>query len=561
MEEKKLTGYPSVDKPWLKYYSEEAIRAPIPDCTVYEYLWESNKDNFDDIALIYFGRKISYKTLFMKIDMVENALRTSGVKYGDIVTISLPSTPEVVYLQYALSKIGAIANMIDPRSDAKMLKHYLDEAESSVFIFLDKCAPIVQKVIGHTKVKMAVRVSATESLPFINFLTKLVSKPITTINAVSWKSFTSNKSRQNQVRDKEERILMDTPTLMTHTSGTTGLPKGVVLSHRNVNAVVHQYSVGMKHSRGQKYLCVIPPFIAFGVCVAIHLPLGLGMSVILVPQFNAQDFAKYLKKYQPEHFTCAPMSMEPLIKEQHKLDLSFLVTPSVGGDYISAEYEKRINAYLSEHGCKHLLVKGYGMTEVSSSACTTSDYCNEAGSVGIPLVNMTISVFQIGTTTELSYGEEGEICFTGPNVMQGYFNNTAATRAALKVHKDGMTWMHSGDIGYMTPDGHIFVIDRLKRTVTVDGHMVLPSKIEHVLLKHSSVEKCAVVGNKQSRLIAYIVLKEGCFENVQKEFQELCASELPTYSHPVFYVFKDGLPLTPVGKVDYRALELEAQKC
>jgi len=510
--------------------------------------------------LIYFGKKISYKTLFARINLAENALRASGVKCGDIVTISLPSIPEVVYLQYALSKIGAIANMIDPRSDTKMLKYYLDEAQSNVFIFLDKCTPIVQKVIGQTKVKTAVCVSATESLPFIHSVNSMLKKPSATTFSISWKSFLSNKSQHNQVGKAEESISKDTAALMTHTSGTTGLPKGVVLSNRNINAVVHQYSVGMKHNRGQRYLCVIPPFIAFGICVAIHLPLGLGMSVILVPQFDPQDFAKYLRKYHPEHFTCAPMSMEPLIKGNHDLDLSFLATPSVGGDYISAEYEQKINAFLSEHGCKHLLVKGYGMTEVSSSACTTSDYCNEAGSVGIPLANMAISVFQIGTTTELPYGEEGEICFTGPNVMQGYFNNADATRAALKVHEDGMTWMHSGDIGYMTPEGHVFVIDRLIRAVTVDGHMVLPSKTERVLLKHPNVEKCAVVGNKCACLIAYIVLKNNdCSAAVQEECQELCAYELPTYSRPAAYIFKDSLPLTPVGKVDYRSLEREAE--
>lgn len=280
------------------------------------------------------------------------------------------------------------------------------------------------------------------------------------------------------------------------------------------------------------------------------------MADILVPQFNSHDFHKYLKKYTPEHFSCAPMSMEPLITKQNDASLSFLVTPAVGGDYINACFENKINEYLSAHGCKHQLVKGYGMTEVSSSACTTTDYCNALGSVGIPLVKMTISVFAIGTTNELTYGEEGELCFTGPNVMLGYYKNPEATAAALKRHADGQIWMHSGDIGYMTEDGHVYVVDRLKRAITVDGQCILPAKTERVLLAYPCVEKCAVVGNKLSQFVAHVVLAASADANmVREQLVQACDEKLSENARPVKYVFCKALPLTPVGKVDYRALE------
>ena len=556
-----MTGYPSIDKPWLKYYSEEAIHAPIPEGTIYEYLWENNKDYLNDVALIYFGKKINYKTLFEKIEIVENALKFIGVRYGDIVTISLPSIPEAVYLQYALNKIGAIANMIDPRSDSDMLKYYLDEAQSEVFIFLDKCIPIVQKIIGQTGVKTAVCVSATETLPLINFLGKLTGTSNKMFQAISWKTFISSKAKTYQMNERDTRVSKDTPALMTHTSGTTGKPKGVVLSNYNINAVAHQYEVSIRQERGQRYLCVIPPFIAFGICVAIHMPMTLGISSVLIPQFDPNDFMKILKKYKPAHLVCTPSNYEGLIHSKSKADLSFLISPGAGGDNMEVNYENEINTYLEKHNCSHKTLKGYGMTEVSSSACTCWDNCNKPGSVGIPLVNMTISVFKIGTTTELTYGEEGEICFTGPNVMQGYFKNTEATNAALKKHEDGTIWMHSGDIGYMTQEGYVFVIDRMKRVVVIDTHMIMPSKIERVLMRHSNIKKCAVFANEKLDLIASVVLKENDrTSETEKELRELCTMELPQYSQPAKYMFRDNLPLTPVGKVDFRALEEEENK-
>ena len=240
MEEKKLTGYPSIDKPWLQYYSEEAINAKLPEGTIYEYLYQNNKEYLQDTALIYFNRKISYRKLFESIDQIEKALRAVGVGKGQIVTINLPSMPETVYLLYALSKIGAIANMIDPRSDTEMLKHYLDEAESKVFVFLEQSLPIVNKVMQKTKVETAVCVSAVESLPFA----KLISRRANRLgNAITWKSFLAHARKHGGIAGTDS-ISGDAAILMTHTSGTTALPKGVVLSSKNINAVIHQYCVG-----------------------------------------------------------------------------------------------------------------------------------------------------------------------------------------------------------------------------------------------------------------------------------------------------------------------------
>ena len=491
--------------------------------------------------------------MFAKINKVANALVACGVKQGDVVSISLPSTPEIVYLIYAISKIGAVADMIDPRSKPDQLLFFLQETHSKVFIFLDKCIPYVEKIIAETDVITAVFVSAVESIPFLRCISG--NKKGASQIGISWRAFLNKGTSSNCQAVREASNL---PVLITHTSGTTGKPKGVVLSNRNINAVVHQYDRGMLHNRSQRYLCLIPPFIAFGVCVAIHLPIGLGMADILIPLFDPKKFDKLLAKYRPEHFTCAPMSMAPLLESKKKLDLSFLITPAVGGDYIKPSFEIKINQFLEQKGCKHQLVKGYGMTEVSSSACTTSDYCNETGSVGIPLIDMTISIFRIGTDEELTYGEEGEICFSGPNVMMKYYNNPEATAQTVKRHKDGSVWVHSGDIGYMTEAGHLFVIDRLKRAIMIHDKLILPSKTERCLLDIPGIESAAVVPvRSKGTLKAFVIADESVTDD---DILNKCRAWLEPEYIPEEIEFRKELPLTPVGKIDFLVLEELAEK-
>lgn len=235
-----------------------------------------------------------------------------------------------------------------------------------------------------------------------------------------------------------------------------------------------------------------------------------------------------------------------------------MITPAVGGDYIKPSFEIKINQFLEQKGCKHQLVKGYGMTEVSSSACTTSDYCNETGSVGIPLIDMTISIFRIGTDEELTYGEEGEICFSGPNVMMKYYNNPEATAQTVKRHKDGSVWVHSGDIGYMTEAGHLFVIDRLKRAIMIHDKLILPSKTERCLLDMPGIENAAVVPVRSKGLLkAFVIADESVTDD---DILNKCRAWLEPEYIPEEIEFRKELPLTPVGKIDFLVLEELAEK-
>lgn len=563
MEEKKLTGYPSIDKPWLKYYTEEAINAKMPECTVYEYLWENNKDHLDDIALHYFDQKITYAELFMNIEKAARAYSAAGVRQGDIVTMCSVSTPETIYTFYALSRLGAISNLIDLRADIQELKRCIVEAESTIVVSLDLVANRVREAVTETRVKKVIIIAPSDSFsPAKRLLYKALQAPKIKMisNMVTWSKFLKDHSAEGI---ENATISAHDAVLMTHTSGTTGHPKGVLLSNHNINAVAFQYALGMPHSRQQKYLAVIPPFIAFGICVAIHLPLGLGMTCIPVIKFDPSKFYDYLKQYRPNHFTCTPSNLETLIKDDRDIDLSDLCVPSVGGDYIGRQLENDINQYLKGHRCNVELIKGYGMTEVSSSACTTKNGCNKYGSVGFPLVKMTISIFEPGTDKELVYGEEGEICFTGPNMMLGYFKNKVETDKLIKMHGDGSLWVHSGDIGYMDEDGFLFVIDRLKRMIYLsNGVNLLPSKVERKLTELPGIVSCAVVAHKESdgQTVAkvYVVTKD---KNVTEHSLLCYCHEIIPEEYCVKHVqMIEKMPLTPVGKVDYRALEKEAEK-
>lgn len=561
-ELQKRTGFPSIDKPWLKYYSESAKNASLPEGSLYDVLIANSKDYGEHDALQYFDTFVTYNQLIENINRTASAFVSKGVKKGDVVTICSVMTPEIIYIFYALNKIGAISDIIDPRIDSDSLVQMMSRSESRILFCLDIFYASLTSQLKGTDIEDVILISPSDSLKTVKkFLYRMSnrSKDNKLIKAESWAEFFN---RNNQSISFEINHDSQSGALITHTSGTMGFPKSVLLFNTNMNAVAAQYVNAMPHEDGQRYMQIIPPFVAFGICFAIHLPLSMRMRVTVMPQFDDTKFSYYLKKYKPNHFTCTPQNWEPLLRKDEKIDLSHLLTPSVGGDYINPELESRINDYLKKNNCPSILLKGYGMTEVASSACTTNGINNELGSVGYPLVHMTISIFEPGTDKELKYNEEGEICFSGPNVMSGYYKDKEGTSKVLIKHSDGNIWMHSGDIGYMTNDGFVYVIDRLKRMIHLsNGTDILPSKVEHVIQEDSRIKQCAAVpkmtedGNTVLRLC--VVLKNNSAMN-SDEIMTICQSKLQADVVPSIIEIMDHLPLTPVGKIDYHSLEEQA---
>ena len=562
------TGYPSIDKPWLKFYSDRAINSSVPTITIWEYMYESNKNYPNDIAIRYFSREIRFKEFFNHIDECAKSLNTLGVKPGEIVTVALPSIPEALYIVYALNKIGAVANMIHPLAGENEIVNYINEVESKVVIIFDKTLDIIKNSIGKTGIKQAVVVTAGESLSIgMKQLFSIKNGKIDTNNlpCITWKKFISI-GRNNSIPEVKKDI--NSIAIISHTGGTTGEPKGVMCSDRNANALMHQIVCNFEYDRQGTSLAVLPPFINYSLIEAMMAMLVIGYKVVLIPDYKPLEFDKYIKKYRPNVVLSIPAYWEAMLKIDgiEKVDMSCFEQIYAGGEAINEEIEKVVNEMLLSCGSKTTLLKGLGATEMTGGATQTYTHCNVPGSVGLPLVRINCKVVSQDSCDELGYNKEGEICYSGDTVMMGYYNNQAATDKIIKIHEDGVRWLHTGDLGYIDEDGIIYVTGRIKRILMTKGDdniatKLFPDRVEKVIYSHDSVELCCVVGKPDAERInipvAFITLKNGIDPNDEliNEIKALCHELLPTYMIPDKFIIKSEFPRTDRGKVDYKMLE------
>ncbi len=568
-EDRKLTGFPSIDKPWLKYYNEEAISAPLPECTIYEYLMENNRDFPDDIALLYLGRKIKYGELFRQIDRTAAAFSALGVKPGEIVTVALPSIPEALYVVYALNKIGAVSNMIHPLAGEKEILHYLNEVQSEVAVLFEGTFDIIKDNIGQTKVEHVVVVSAGESLPFgvkqLYFLKTPRARLPKPSFFQSWKDFLDAGANTAAPSVQKDPHAM---ALISHTGGTTGEPKGVMCSDYNINALIWQIGCNLPHTRQERYLVVLPPFINYSLVNAMLEPSAFGFQVVLIPDYKPNKFDTYIKKYHPNHISSIPTYWEALlnIEKLKRMDLSCLNHIYYGGESMKQSSENDVNELLLSRGARNILCKGLGSTEMVSAATVTYENCNISGSVGIPLVKTNCKIVDSETSEEKPAEKKGEICFSGPTLMLGYYNNQEASDEIVKIHEDGRRWLHTGDIGYIDNNGVIYVTGRIKRIMPTKGPdgnatKLFPDRIEKTIYQHPAVELCCVIGIPDEERInypkAFVVTKAGVAgdEALTEELLRICRDKLPDYMVPNEIEYQDDLPRTSRGKIDYRALE------
>ena len=574
MQEQKLAGYPSIDKPWLKYYSEEAINAPLPECTIYEYLWENNKDHLDDIAIIYFNRKITYGELFENIDKTASSLVAIGVKQGEIVTVAMPSIPEALYTVYALNKIGAVANMIHPLAGEQEICHYLNEVESKVFLMFTGTYEIVKDALSKTSVKTSVVVSPAQSLSHVfKCLYKVKSKDVkikNSDNLMNWSAFIKKGKGVKAEKVKKDCHEM---ALISHTGGTTGEPKGVMCSNYNVNALIYQLVCNFEYSRQGTCIAVLPPFVNYSLIDSMMAMLYIGFKVVLIPKYAPEKFGEYIKKYRPNAISSIPAYWEELLKIKNikRVDMSCFRYIYYGGEAMSVENELAVNNLLQTCGAKGQLCKGLGSTEMMAAATQTYEDCNESGSAGVPLVWVNCKISDPDTLEAVPYNQIGEICFSGPTLMIGYYNNQEATDEIVKIHLDGERWLHTGDLGYITEDGVVYVTGRIKRIIMTkgdDGNVtkMFPDRIEKELSKHPAVSLCCVVGVDDEVRIhypkAFVVLNDGYngSDELTNDIRAFCKDKLPGYMIPDKIEYLSDLPRTPRGKIDYRALENRAEE-
>ena len=558
---------PSVSKPWMQYYSDEAKHLELPKCTVLQYLKQVNANRMDQPALQYYGTTITHREFFKRVDECANAFAALGVKQGDMVSMVTVSVPETVFAIYALNKIGAVANTIDPRMDVNSIKRMVQEANSRLLFTIDIAFPKIQKIMSEINQDYIIVQPASRSLPFLKRIYKTVTnktKITYTDNVIQWDAFVKKGVGTTAV---EAPYVGDAVVAVTYTGGTTGFPKGVLLTNDSMNAVAinFQYS-GLYYEAGHRFLGIIPVFSSYGMVCGMHMPLAINFELVLIPKFVPEELGKLIKVFRPNHMISTPAFYEMMMnsKELKGMDLSFLITIGSGGETMNEGLEQKLDQFIEDHNMKYPLAQGYGMSELSAAASFCVNKIYRRHSVGIPSLTTTVGIFDTETGEELPIGEVGEICVTGASVMKGYYNRPEETAHVMRKHDDGQVWIHSGDLGELDEDGFLYVIGRVKRMITrFDGHKVFPVNIESLVGAHPMVRNCCAFGvndmdhaQGQYPLVA-VSLKDCNKEAICQELYDICQMELEERGRPVGVIHMEEIPLTGMNKNDYRTLERE----
>ena len=522
------------------------------------------------VAFDFMGKSTTYKKLVQEVETCAKALKTIGVREGDKVTIAMPNCPQAIYLFYAINLVGGIANMVHPLSAEKEIEFYLNESESVTAITLDQFYNKFESVRKNTKVVNIIIASIKDALAqpikagYMLTQGRKIEKIPEDAPVIRWQEFV-RMSRYCFYNYKISRTA-DDPAVILYSGGTTGTTKGIVLTNKNFNALGQQVIAANPMFRpGDKMLAAMPIFHGFGLGVCIHTMLTQGGRCILVPRFTPKSYAKDLVKQRCNFIAGVPTLYEALLRQSvmDGADLSCLKGVFSGGDSLSVELKKKVDAFLKEHNAKVQIREGYGTTECVTASCLTPRDFFREGSIGIPYPDVYYQIVDPKDDSALPPDTEGEICISGPTVMKGYLNNAAETAATLRTHADGRVWLHTGDVGTMDNDGFIYFKQRLKRLIIVSGINVYPSQVENTIDAHPDVLLSCAIGipdpYKMHKVKAFVVLRPGVepSEKIKEEILEHCRKNISKYAMPREIEFRTELPKTLVGKVAYRKLEEE----
>ena len=522
----------------------------------------------DDYALNYFGNKITFQKLFEMINTAAKAFQAIGVQEGDIVPVVSVSTVASVVCLYALNRIGAVVDFLNVLSERDDLVNYFMEAKAKIVVTLDLFGEKVAAAAEKCCVEKVIAFGVDYEMPGAMMLAYKVKtcrnkQPWKASSfVVLWSDFLKLARKQPDINYRKDPHAI---CLLGHTGGTTGEPKAVMLSDSAMNAATRTYQMMMTNAkRKDVFLHIMVPFVVYGILSCTHVPLCLGFCVVIIPKFDAVQWTSYLKKYRPNHIMAVPAYIAPLLDVKCS-ELSLIKNLASGGDGMNYELENALNQLLNKYNSPAVITKGYAMTEVCATAVASFQKVNKVGSVGIPLPGNNVQIFNTETGKEQSYGEIGEICLQCKSRMLGYMNHEQEMKKLFSIHDDGSEWLHTGDLGYMDEDGFLFLEGRMKRVILTvkDGvtYKVFPNMTEKILEENDRVVRSCVVGAKtgfDQVLRAYVVVAkdEVCrSKEVEEELRSLCEKKLPSYARPMFYEFREELPLTAAGKINYRELE------
>ena len=594
---KNKTGFASIDKPWMKWHDDAYKDLEISDDNFYDYFMEEiGKYPDDTVFLDILGQKGFTKSdiereVKKQIKMFTNA----GVKPGEVVSFMMLNVPEVIFAFLALNKMGAIANLIKFDESPDRINYMLNLTKTKYFFVSD----VPEMVANASKVlKMDNMLERVITIPVMEsiFESKLKEKEIKArMDELIYTTHTlydedleqkefqelDELKRQLSLEDSNSKMISyakykdlylkktpvkllhkgsDKTALIVYTGGSTGDAKGVELTNKNIVSMAH----GLKYSNygftyGKTSMNILPPAIAYYLNATCGL-MVCGVRVTQIPAFEIEKYPELVDMYKPNIIYSGPILLKLMAASPY--NFSYLTNPASGGDKLLVNEELMINEALKKKGAKPIQ-QGYGSSEVTAVAtCNPED--GRVGSLGIPMINVDISIFEYQTDKEIPYGmnKEGEICISGPTLMKGYLNNPSATDYVKKYHSDGKYWLHTDDIGVMDEDGFVYHKGRFKRMLTRSGQKLWLSALEEEVMKTKLVKDCCSVKFpdevEREVPVLHVVLNDGddigVIETLDNYIRENCP---PTYI-PKYYVIKEFLPVTEVNnKKDFKTLEKE----
>lgn len=504
----------------------------------------------------------NYKFVKM-IDKVANSLVAYGIKAGDVVTVCQTNTPEIMYMDYALNKIGACANYIYPNITAEEMKYYIEELNSKCLFILDDndIKQNVEKATENSDIKI-ISSSVIESFPLLfkmvaNKKNSVKSKKLK--NEIKWVEFL--KLGKN-INANENEYISNSVCSYMHTSGTSSVPKAVMISNENLNAIPFNYEYeNVKWCNGYLAVQTIPQFVAYGETTN-HLFLCNNVCVVLIPEMNPKNYYDLMNKYHPQYSFATPSHARELLKRN--VDMTDLLYICFGGDGFD-DVELLLNEYLRKNNSKNPAYQGFGSTEMSATAGISNiEKYHKVGSIGMPLGKTKAMILEPGTFNVITTpNTEGELCLTGPGMTLGYAGNSKEDNDSVYVkHPDGTTWVHMGDLVSFDKDGFYYYHGRIKNVIVRKSFKFAPKEIVDAIMFCPNVKQCIVFGKYDAEEgqvpSAHIVLKDN--SNVQAsvdEIVELVNANVQEFHRPVVYKIKDSIVTTRNNKININALKIE----
>jgi long-chain acyl-CoA synthetase len=554
-------------RPWLRFYGKVPPSLSYPELTLYQALAASAARVPDAIAWDFLDTTSTYRAFLAAIDTCAGALAALGLAAGERMLISMPTSPQGVIAFYAANKLGAVPALIHPLSTAPEIEHYLNASRARIALTLDAFYERFAQVKPALPLERLILARIPDYLSPLKKLGFWLAKErkIPAVPADARVRWWADVMSAPQAAPPRGATNTDDPAAILFSGGTTGMPKGIVLSNRNFIAEGMQAAAWGGMGEGHSILAVLPIFHGFGLGVCVNAIFMAGGKSILVPMFSPEIVAKLLRTKRPNLLVGVPTLYDALTRDPSlaKADLSCLRAAFSGADTLPRPVKERFEQLVAERGGSVKLLEGYGLTEaVTAIMATPLDEYRE-GSVGIPFPDMLAKICRCASEQELASGEEGEICVSGPAVMLGYLDDPGATHETLRVHADGRTWLHTGDIGKMDADGFFYFTVRLKRMIKSSGFNVYPAQVEAVLYQHPLVAEACVAGvpdpAQVERVQAFIVLKDPAQASAAtaEKLIEHCRARLIKWSCPREIEFCAELPKTRVGKIDYKLLVQE----